>query len=400
MIQSMGQESIRADRNLFQRIFAEHWESFLQEHPEYDREYYQEVVGKMLGCGDVASGYIGYVCPECSKGGRKIAFSCKSSFCLRCAKVYVDDWVSQVSKMLHPGVLYRHVVLTVPDVLRGYFVSNDKDFLGAFMRAGYECLGDLLSLVKRQPLKVGTIVVLQTAGRSSEYNPHLHIIMPAGGINKQSGKWVTLGYFPYELLHKKWEYHLFRMIENQIDTPQIRGEMARHWKQYPNGLVAYIEKGRVPEKAQGLARYLAKYVVSPPMAISRIIEYAGDEVTYWYQDHKTKQKQVAKVSVFEFIRRMVQHILPKWFHRIRYYGLQSTKAFEKVKVEVRTALAKIGKIIKGTYRIVANKSYRERYREGSGRDPLVCEHCGAELILEKIWHPKYGLIYDLLKGYA
>jgi hypothetical protein len=90
-----------------------------------------------------------------------------------------------------------------------------------------------------------------------------------------------------------------------------------------------VTKGKVPEQCRGLAKYLAKYVASPPIAIRRLIGYSGEEVTYWYKEHHTKKKAVVTVNVMTFIGRMVQHILPKGFQRVRYYGLQATKTFKK-----------------------------------------------------------------------
>jgi len=100
-------------------------------------------------------------------------------------------------------------------------------------------------------------------------------------------------------------------------------------KEYPDGLVANAGKGDVPNNCKGLARYLARYVASPPIAVRRIVSYDGEIVKYWYQDHKTRSKVFETVDVFTFIGRMVQHIMPKNFHRVRYYGLESTKSFKK-----------------------------------------------------------------------
>lgn len=88
------------------------------------------------------------------------------------------------------------------------------------------------------------------------------------------------------------------------------------WKKYPKGLVAHVSKEDVSEGGGGLAKYLAKYVASPPIAVRRIIEYTVSQLTYWYKDDKTKSKQIETVSVEVFIGRMVQHILPKGFQRI------------------------------------------------------------------------------------
>ena len=105
--------------NLFKQIFADHWDGFKRAHPRYDRRYYDGLVEKMLGCGNPDQmGYIDYRCLRCGEGTHRVAMSCKASLCLRCAKVYVDNWVSQVSQMLHEGVIYRHIVLTVPESLR------------------------------------------------------------------------------------------------------------------------------------------------------------------------------------------------------------------------------------------------------------------------------------------
>jgi len=193
--------------------------------------------------------------------------------------------------------------------------------LSALMRCGYECLEGVVSQAVRQQVKIGAIVVVQTHGRSSHFNPHLHVIMTSGGINEVTGKWVELGYFPYEMIHKKCQYHLFRMIKEVMPSEETKKLIDELYEKYPKGLVAHVTKGRVPEQCRGLARYLAKYVASPPIAIRRIIRYTGTEVTYWYKDHRSKSKEVITVDVMTFIGRMVQHILPKGFQRIRYYGL-------------------------------------------------------------------------------
>jgi hypothetical protein len=96
------------DWNVFQQIFVEHWDGFKRVCPRYDRPYYDGLVDKMLGCGNPEKmGYIAYRCLHCGEGTHRVSMSCKSSLCLRCTKVYVDNWVSQVSRMLHEGVIYR-----------------------------------------------------------------------------------------------------------------------------------------------------------------------------------------------------------------------------------------------------------------------------------------------------
>ena len=359
----------------------------------------------MLGCGDVAYGYSSYMCFHCGWDEKKIAFSCKSGFCLSCGKVYVDKWVAPrgypIGQVLHPGLMYRHAILTVPDGLRNYFYHGGMELLGEFMGWGVRCLEDVLNRATRRLVKGGYIVVLQTAGRSGGYNPHLHIIMTSGGVDEEKGRWVELKYFPYELLHKKWGYYLLSGLREFIDNEEIEEVVDWMWKRYPKGLVAHIKKGQVPEKSEGLAtgtlRVLAKYVVSPPISIRRIISYDGEQVSYWYKDHSTNKVRKECLSAFRFIGRMVQHILPKGFKRVRYYGLQATRTFNRVKEVVSEAIRRIGRAVKGAYRGIGLKRYRDRYQEVSGKDPFVCSRCGSEMDLCTIWHPKYGIIYDEFK---
>jgi hypothetical protein len=113
--------SQKRDKDIFHKIFEEHWDDFKEHYPAFDCDQYEVPVQKMLNCGKESGGYCEYICMECGRDLRRICFSCKSCFCLSCAKVYADNMVCQVSKMLHPGVIYRHVILTVPKHLRQYF---------------------------------------------------------------------------------------------------------------------------------------------------------------------------------------------------------------------------------------------------------------------------------------
>jgi len=114
---------LNQSKNVFKQIFIDHWAEFLEMNPEYQTEYYDVVIKKMLGCGDPENGFIAYRCLRCGEV-KKIPFSCKSNFCLSCAKIYTDKWVDYISEALFIGVRYRHVVLTVPEQFRKCFYHN------------------------------------------------------------------------------------------------------------------------------------------------------------------------------------------------------------------------------------------------------------------------------------
>ena len=159
-----------------------------------------------------------------------------------------------------------------------------------------------------------------------------------------------------------------------------------------------MQKGDVPSRYQSLARYLAKYVVSPPISLRRIDRYDGQRVTYHYRSHKSERVEWETGAVSTFIGRMVQHVLAQGFQRIRYYGVKATKTFAKLKVLMRAAVAKVEGVVKGAMKVIARLTSRQRYQQSMGRDPLRCPHCQAEMGVWKIWHPKYGVIYDELEA--
>jgi hypothetical protein len=387
---------VKADKDIFKQIFRDGWDEFKEQHPRYAG--CDEVVQKMLGCGEFEQGHAVYMCPSCFCE-RVVPFSCKSCFCLSCAKSYTMNWVEQVGGRLHVEVNYRHLVLTVPEALRVWFHRYPEVLYAGLMKLASVMMDDAVSQVKGCALELGYIVVLQTAGRSANYNPHLHIIMTDGGLDGE-GKWHSLGYFPYEVLHKKWQYYLFTMVKEKLgEHVEVVALIDELWQRYPNGLVAYLKEESVPKVAK-LARYIAKYVVSPPIALSRIIAYDPEAalVKYWYQDHRTGRKQVVVLARTRFIGRMVQHILPKGFKRIRYYGLQASCKAKKVATLLQQGVKKVVSWVAEGVELLGRKlSYRERIQRASGKDPFLCERCGKEMWLWRIWHPAYGVVYDELE---
>jgi Putative transposase len=262
------------------------------------------------------------------------------------------------------------------------------------MRCGVQCLDDFYSTVRGKALKGGYITVLHTHGRNGQYHPHLHLLATSGGDDAQGERWQHLQYFPYALLRRKWQWHLLTMLRQTLEPDTITPLVDACFRKYPGGLVTNVQKGKVPSQYQSVARYVAKYVVSPPIAVRRIDRYDGVRVTYHYRSHRTERVEHETVAVETFIGRMVQHTMPKGFKRIRYAGVQATKTFAKVKVLMQAALAKVEGVVKGAVQIIARLTYRQRYQQSTGRDPLRCPHCQREMAVWRIWHPSYGVISD------
>src|SRR2546426_12839247 len=159
--------------------------------------------------------------------------------------------------MLHAGVIYRHIVLTVPEILRKTFYQQAQAVLSPFMRCGVRCLDDVFSRVSGCPLQGGYIVVIQTHGRNGHYNPHLHIIATSGGWDPQAQQWIHLDYVPYALLRKKGQGHLLSMLRQTGQKAEIPQFVGKGYTPYRAGVVTNLRKRGVPTPDQSLARYLA-----------------------------------------------------------------------------------------------------------------------------------------------
>jgi Transposase zinc-binding domain len=170
------------DWSVFKQIFADRWELLQRAQPRYQTSYYDGLVAKMLGCGHPEQmGYVAYRCLHGGQGKPLGSMRCQSSLCLRGAKVSVDNWGSQVSKVLHEGVIDRHSLLPVPAMFRTIFSHNATVVLSAVRRGGVQCLDDFSSEVRGKALKGGSIVVRHTHGRNGQYHPPRHLLATSGG---------------------------------------------------------------------------------------------------------------------------------------------------------------------------------------------------------------------------
>jgi len=220
------------------------------------------------------------------------------------------------------------------------------------------------------------------------------VLATSGGYDAQGARWEHLQYLPYDLLRRKWPWHLLSTLRKTLATDAIKQLVDRGFRTYPNGLVTHVQKGQVPSQYQSVARYVAQYGVSPPISVRRIDRYHGERVTDHDRSHRTGRMEHETVLVATFLGRMVQHALPKGFKRMRYDGVQATQTFAKVTVAMRAALAKVEGVVTGAVKIIARLTSRQRYAQSTGREPCICPHCGHEMGVWRIWHPTYGGIHD------
>lgn len=375
------------------QIFRDHWDQFKRFNQELVDENIEGNVEKMLSCGLIENGYYEYICTDCLKK-KKIGFSCKSRFCLGCSKVYIDKWISRMREVIFKWIKHRHIILTVPGSLWEYF--HEGKMLKKLSDCGVKTIREVMEVCnKGKGLRAGIISVTQTSGRASKWNPHLHMLVTEGGLDER-GRWQDFYWFEYEVLRKKWMYNLLKMVREEYrGNEEVMSKVEEIYERRKGvGLIARAKKEKV--RKRDIVGYLIKYVTSPAIALSRIIGYDGEEVTYYYREHPTDRRVTITVSAYEFIRRMIQHIPEKGLKLVRHYGLYGFRVVKKVKEELELLFGRVKgvaqefqKLFKG---MGAGINYRERVIKSFGKDPLRCS-CGREMELWRIWHPAYGVVY-------
>lgn len=146
----------------------------------------------------------------------------------------------------------------------------------------------------------------------------MHLIATSGGYDGVEERWEHVRFLPYDLLHRKWQWHLMDALRKTLATDEMKHLVDECFRRYRKGLVANVQKGRVPAPYHSLASYVAKYVVSPPIAVKRIDRYDGQWVTYHYRSHRTDRTKRETVDVKTFIGRMIQHTRPQVIRRGTY----------------------------------------------------------------------------------
>ncbi len=383
-------------KNRLIQIFRDHWEGFKRFHPSLIDENIEVNVQKMMGCGLFSNGYAEY---RCSCGHiKRVAFSCKSRFCLRCGKVYIDNWVAKMRQTIFAKVEHRHIILTVPGELWRYF--HTAKTLKLLADCGQRAIEEVVSIcLKGKRIELGIILITQTAGRRSTWNPHLHLLVTEGGLDKNN-RWHKFYYFDYQILRKKWMYILLSALKKIVanDPGALRLIDEAFKKNASWGFIARAKKEKV--RKTDIIGYLIKYVASPPIALYRITGYDGEYVKYWYKEHPTDRQVFTCVSVYEFIAQLIQHIPPTGLKLIRRYGLYARVKFRQVK-EIIERYFRFVKTVSQEFfsflRSTPAANYRDRLKESFGIDPFRCPKCGNELVLYKVWHPKYGAVYDIYR---
>ena len=258
---------------------------------------------------------------ECARCARRhlLYHSCRNRACPRCGFDETKRWLARQHTLLLP-VPYFHVTFTLPSELRRLVRSHQRRLLGVLFRAAYQALAKMCADPHWLGGRIGALVVLHTWTRALVYHPHVHMLVPAGAL-LDHGTWKPV---------RKRGRKLYLVPERAL-ARLFAGkflEMAR--RALPDGVaIPPIEQGvrwvvairPVEPGPQVVLDYLGRYVHRTALSDQAILGVDDDAVTFRYRDSRTRQTKTMRLPAHEFLRRFLQHVLPKGLHRVRTYGL-------------------------------------------------------------------------------
>ena len=333
-------------------IFRAHGSAWRQANAGHVSLTQLKVMSAIEACRTEALG--GHVagCAKC--GHQHIAYtSCKNRHCPKCQGPAARDWMAARAEDLLP-VEYFHVVFTLPAEIAQVAFWNKRAIYDLLFRASAETMMTLATDPKRLGARIGMTAVLHTWGSALTHHPHIHMIVPGGGLSPDGSRWVACrpGFF----LHVRVLSRLFRRLF-------IDGLLALHhtgalaFFSDLSGLVdaqtftAWLAPFRRSEWVvyakppfggpEPVLAYLSRYTHRVAISNNRLISADAETVAFYWKDYRIKtgdRQKVMRLATDEFIRRFLIHVLPDGFHRIRHYGLLGSAARKANIAKIRNLL--------------------------------------------------------------
>ena len=365
------------------RVFQDWWEraqpSLRRRLPPRVFAAAEEVVPKVIRCRTEQNGF---AVLKCSCGyTKRVAFTCKARFCPSCGAATA----AKAAETIHGRLLnvrHRHVVLTIPDELWWLFYRNRRLLKLLSDAAAQALLTVFDQRCRRARVVPGIVCTVQTFGRKLNFHPHVHALVTEGGL-RSDGVWQPVHFIPALSVCRRFQYCLLTALRNKYrHNQQVLALVRRCFDRYPKGFrVNLVSSYR---NARLAAAYCCRYTGRPPISESRVSAYDGQNVTYWYDDYRTKQRLEVTVSAEQFLFLLLQHLPPKHARTVRYYGLYA-RAMRRRQFEL------VAQASRYDYTVPRERSralsWRERLIALFARDPHRCPQCGGLMELSAWYYP-------------
>ena len=303
-------------------ILAAHWPAYVAKFGRLIPAEQRAAVRAILRCRTPALGGQRY---RCGCGREHFAYhSCQHRACPRCGQADADEWLARQRARLLP-VPYFLVTFTVPEQLRAPIRAALKPWYGALLKESAGALQDLAAQPKHLGAELGLTAMLQTWTRDLRYHPHVHVLVPGGGLTPNGRRWVRVTDSDFLLPQVKLAARFKGRLRAWLQTkaPELFHQVpAKVW------WLKWVADIQPVGSGEAALKYLAAYLCRPPLHASQIERWDKTGVTFRYRENGGAPKSCT-VSGMEFVRRFLQHVPPKGFQRVRHYGWRGAAAKTK-----------------------------------------------------------------------
>ena len=282
------------------------------------------VVRAISSCRTAALGGHVRQCDRCDH--QEISYnSCRDRHCPKCGALAQARWVEARQADLLP-VQYFHVVFTIPDALNALFLAQPKTAVDLLFASVAETLQEVALHPKRLGAKIGLIAVLHTWTQTLLYHPHVHCIVPGGGLDPSGNRWIQARpdfFLPVRVLSRVFRGKLLCKLKAKLagGNPESQASLtaALHQAAQPDWVVYCKAPFAGPEQ---VLRYLGRYTHRIAISNERLVSSQNDQVTFRWKDRAHgNESKLMTLDAVQFLKRFLLHVLPRHLVRIRHYGL-------------------------------------------------------------------------------
>ena len=327
-------------------------------------------------------------CDHC--GHRRVWYnSCRNRHCPTCQSLARATWLERRRADLLPTE-YFHVVFTVPPAIAEVAAQNKAVVYGLLFRAVAETLRTIAADPRHLGADIGFFAVLHTWGQTLVHHPHLHCVIPGGGLARDGSGWVACrpGFFlPVRVLSRYFRRVLLAALQDAFESGELRFAGRLQTLSDPRRFAEHLRPARETEWVVYAKRpfagpeqvldYLGRYTHRIAISNQRLCSLHDDSVCFRYTDYRragASRKKTMTLTATEFIRRMLLHVLPPGFHRIRHYGFLANRNRQQKLTECRRLLH-APPLPEAKHAGPATTDYRDRYEALTGRSLRRCPSC-------------------------
>jgi predicted RNA-binding Zn-ribbon protein involved in translation (DUF1610 family) len=297
-------------------VLARHWPAYQRQHGANLLPSHRAAVRAILRCRTPQLGGQTYRCGDC--GHTHYAYhSCRHRACPKCGNADAADWSARQKTRLLPAVPYFLITFTVPAQLRAMIRSHQKELYALLFHESAATLQEVAASPKRLGAELGMLGVLHSWSRQLVYHPHVHYVVAGAGLSADGLRWKRVAsdkfFLPEKVLARRFRNRLRRSLARD-DPEDYRQISAAVWR------ADWVVDSLAVGSGETALRYLSAYVYKTALSSARIL--ADDErgVTFRFRRSDDGSWQTLTLAPLEFVRRFLQHVLPRGFQRVRSYG--------------------------------------------------------------------------------